>query len=149
MFFFFMHYCTGNVWSCYLTNNGKPWGVDTRLKQIVGRLKASPSLLSLVDIKVNKWACSCSWCIGGVLFQENYLTMYIINIVCLCGTLSVWFRWTHCSVQYFLPACEMHWKLTTAQQQQTNSWNQPLFLDLQCPLVWLATREEILPPTAD
>lgn len=52
-----------------------------------------------------------------------------------------------CSISCLRVKCTENWP-QQQQQQQTNSWNQPLPLDLQCPLVWLATREEILPPQA-
>lgn len=44
------------------------------------------------------------------------------------------------------PACVQidHSSSSSSRRRQANSWNQPLLLDLQCPLVCLATRDERL-----
>lgn len=57
-----------------------------------------------------------------------------------------------CSISCLRVKHTENWPQQQKQQKkkkQTNSWNQPLPLDLQCPPVWLATKEEILPAQAD
>lgn len=61
-------------------------------------------------------------------FKKISQSKLFISFACTWDTLSVWFQWTRCSVQYFLPVCEMHWKLTTAaaadkfQESAAASW---------------------------
>lgn len=68
------------------------------------------------------YSCCGDW----ILFTQSYYglphhlfeeapAMWIIHFICfVCETLSVQFQRTSCSLQYFLPVCEIHCKLTTA-----------------------------------